>query len=121
MTPILCISLAFKGQTARGTALAFSAKVIIIQDVSYYLFLYFLLIVRWSHFCYDSSYPSTLDTTTAIGDSVEDRTGQYSPRCEPTMVCIREACSSARKNCDSLSQESQESRPRLLRLLRQTI
>jgi len=28
---------------------------------------------------------------------------------------------SARKNCDSLSQESQESRPRLLRLLRQTI
>src|SRR5437588_12646733 len=92
MTPITCISLFFKARTSRGTALAFSAKVIIIQNVSYYLFLYFLLIVQWSHFCYDSSYPSALDTTTAIGDSVEDRTGQYSPRCKPTTVCIRAAC-----------------------------
>src|SRR5436853_7310299 len=92
MTPISCISLDFEVWTSRGTALAFSTKVIIIQDVSYYLFLYFLLIVRWSHFCYDSSYPSTLDTTTAIGDSVEDWTGQYSLLCEPTTVCIRAAC-----------------------------
>src|SRR5437588_12841009 len=92
MTPLACILLAFKALTSRRTALAFSTKVIIIQDVSYYLFLYFLLIVRWSNFCYDSSYPSTLDTTTAIGDSVEDQTGQYSPYCEPTTVCIRAAC-----------------------------
>src|SRR5437588_6992528 len=91
MPPITCISLAFKARTSWGTALAFSTKVIIIQDVSYYLFLYFLLIVRWSHFCYDSSYPSTLDTTIAIGDSVEDWTRQYSPHCEPTTVCIRAA------------------------------
>src|SRR5436853_7795326 len=91
MTPISCISLDFEVWTSRWTALAFSTKVIIIQDVSYYWFPYFLLIVRWSHFCYDSSYLSTLDTTTAIGDSVEDRTGQYSPRYEPTTVCIRAA------------------------------
>src|SRR5437588_11460261 len=91
MPPITCISLAFKARTSPGTALAFSAKVIIIQDVSYYLFLYLLLIVRWSHFCYDSSYPSTFDTTTAIGDSVEDRTRQYSRHYEPITVCIRAA------------------------------
>src|SRR5205807_9992732 len=89
MTPITCISLAFKARTSQGTALAFSAKVIIIQDVSYYLFLYFLLIIQWSHFCYDSSYPSTLDTTTAIGDSVEDCTTQYSHQKKIAIVCLR--------------------------------
>src|SRR5437588_12420708 len=92
MTPLACILLAFKALTSRRTALAFFAKFIIIQDVSYYLFLYFLLIVRWSYFCSDSSYPSTLDTTTAIGNSVEDRTRQFSWHCESTTVCIRAAC-----------------------------